>query len=548
MNSLFLANFTRMFTFERKHRFIWSMLSGILMVIAFPFTGSLSPLMLVALVPLLLVENHISVKNYRSRKVFVHAYITFLIYNIGTTWWIWNASPGGAIFAVTLNAFIMALVFQAFHFTKKKAGKKEGYLALLFYWIGFEYMHYHWELSWPWLNLGNTFANNPYLVQWYSITGVLGGTFWILATNLFVFRLIQNVYIKKESWTIQRPWVWGIVLWISVPMAISLIQFYTYEEHGKDTEIVITQPNIDPYNEKFTGSVNDQLNQICDLADQQATEKTDFVIAPETALPFSFYEDEVERIIYYHYLVERKAKWKNASLLIGASTKKYFKRKNSRASKQIYGGPGYEEFYNSSMLIDSYDRPSFVHKSKLVLGVEKVPFSNIFPFLEELSINNGGTSGTLGIEDESQVLTSNGITFAPVVCYESIYGGFISEQCRRGAEIIFIITNDGWWKDTPGYKQHMAMARLRAVETRKSVARSANTGTSCFINQRGEVLQQSGWWTEASMKATLKRNSTKTFYVKWGDMIGRLFAFVGVLLFAVSLIRALRNQNKQKMG
>jgi apolipoprotein N-acyltransferase len=320
--------------------------------------------------------------------------------------------------------------------------------------------------------------------------------------------------------------------------------YYNSPDIGTPTQVVVTQPNVDPYNEKFTGNIEDQLDRICDLADSKTNKKTDFVLAPETALPFSFYEDEVERIIYYHYLVERKANWNTASLLIGASTKKFFKNKRSRASKKIFGGPGYEEFYNSSMLIDQMDKPKFIHKSKLVLGVEKVPFSNVFPQLEQLSINNGGASGTLGIEDYAQVLTSRGITFAPVVCYESIYGGFISEQCKKGAELIFIITNDGWWGNTPGYKQHLAFARLRAIENRKSIARSANTGTSCFINQRGDVIKKTEWWKEASIKSSLKRNSIKTFYSMNGDIIGRNLGAAATILFFYTVYLFFKRRKK----
>lgn len=526
-----------MFQLNKKRRFLLSIVSGLMMVLAFPYTGSIFPLIFIALVPLLLVENHIYVNRLRPSNVFVHSYITFFIYNLGTTYWIWYASPEGAIFAFILNSLIMALVFQLFHFTKRSAGPVVGMLALVIYWIGFEYIHYHWELSWPWLNLGNTFANQPQLVQWYSLFGVLGGTFWILLTNLFVFKIVQSVFIQKQAWNQQKKTLGGLALILVIPITFSLIQYATYQEQGIDTEIVITQPNIDPYNEKFTGSVEQQLNTICDLADEQATDQTDFVIAPETALPFSFYEEEVKRIIYYPYLVDRKAKWPNASLLIGASTQRYFKHKRSRASMKIDGGPGYEEYYNSSMLIDHLDRPSFIHKSKLVLGVEKVPFSNIFPFLETLAIKNGGTSGTLGVENSPQVFRSKGIIFAPVICYESIYGEFIAEQCKKGAELIFVITNDGWWQDSPGYKQHMAFSRLRAIENRKSVARSANTGTSCFINQRGDVLQASDYWVKTSMKETLKRNSNKTFYTKFGDFAGKSFALVSVILFIMALIK-----------
>ncbi len=531
-----------MFKFNKAQRYLWSMIGGIMMVISFPFTGSLAPLMLVALVPLLLIENQVSVRRLRSSNVFVHSYITFFIYNLGTTWWIWNASPGGAVMAFVLNSLIMAIVFQLFHFTKKHLGSKIGYFSLLLIWIGFEYVHYHWELSWPWLNLGNTFANMPYLVQWYSVLGVLGGSMWILLCNMMVFKIADGM-LTKETLKMQQSRLLKLAALVFIPVSISLIQYFTYEEFGVDTEVVVTQPNIDPYNEKFTGSVKEQLDKICDLADLKATEKTDFVLAPETALPFSFYEDEVRRIIYYPYLVERKAKWKLSSLLIGASTQKYFKYKRSRASVKIQGGPGYEEYYNSSMLIDHLDRPSFIHKSKLVLGVEKVPYSNIFPFLETLAINNGGTSGTLGIEDESQVFRTGGMTVAPVVCYESIYGGFIAEQCKKGAELIFVITNDGWWGDTPGYKQHMAFSRLRAIENRKSVARSANTGISCFINQRGDVMQTTGWWTTASIKATLKRNNQKTFYTRFGDVIGRAFAMVSLIVIVFAIFRRFRRNN-----
>jgi apolipoprotein N-acyltransferase len=533
------------FQLDRKKRYLFSLIGGILMVLSFPFTGSLSLLMLFAWIPLLFIEENIYYNKYRSSKVFIHAYIIFFLYNVGTTWWIWNASPGGAIFAFVLNSLIMALVFQLFHLAKKYIGRREGNIALVVFWVAFEYLHYHWELSWPWLNLGNVFASTPNLVQWYSFSGILGGTAWILITNLLAFSILRNKLLKHKSWTSQKLLFSILAFSLIFPITFSLIQYSLYEDKGKNTEIVITQPNIDPYNEKFSGSVNDQLNKICDLADKHISKNTDFVLAPETALPFSFYEDEIQRIIYYHYLIERKAQWNGPSLLIGASTKKYFKSKNSRASKKIYGGPGYEEYYNSSLLIDEYDHPTFAHKSKLVLGVEKVPFSNIFPFLEELSINNGGTSGTLGIEDQSQVMRGNGINFAPVVCYESIYGEFISDQCNKGAELIFIITNDGWWKDTPGYKQHMSFARLRAIENRKSVARSANTGTSCFINQRGDILQKSTWWTETSMKANLKRNSHKTFYTKFGDIIGQSFSFSAIVLLLYTLSRIYKRKFKK---
>jgi apolipoprotein N-acyltransferase len=526
----------------KSKRYLLSIFSGLLMVLSYPFTGSMPFLMLIAWIPLLVVEDNIFRNRYRSSKLFIHSYLTFLVYNIGTTWWIWNASEGGAIFAFTLNSLLMSFVVQAIHITKKHVGIKEGMVAFVLFWVGFEYLHYYWELSYPWLNLGNVFGSHPEFVQWYCYSGVLAGTAWILIVNLLGFLLVKNIFLKKINWKSQYKLISLFAFCIFFPITYSLIQYYSYKEKGTPSEIVVTQPNVDPYNMKFSGNINDQLDIICDLADKNVSKKTDFVLAPETALPFTFFEDEIQRVIYYHYLVERKANWNDASLLIGASTKRYFKTKHSRASRKIFGGPGFEENYNSSLLINEYNQTKFIHKSKLVLGVEKIPFSNIFPFLEELSINNGGTSGTLGIEDESQVLTSNGIKFAPIVCYESIYGEFISNQCKKGAELLFIITNDGWWEDTPGYKQHLALGRLRAIENRRSIARSANTGTSCFINQRGDISQATPWWKKASIKETLYRNKELTFYSKFGNILGSSVAYASLFLFLFSLLKIVKNK------
>ena len=521
------------------HRYSLSVLSGLLMVLSFPFTGSMFFLSFVAWVPLLLTEDIIARKKYRSGKVFLHAYIAFFIYNLGATWWIWNASLGGAAMAFFLNSFIMALVFLAYHLTKKYVGQKEGYISLLFYWLAFEFIHYSWELSWPWLNLGNVFSIRPEIVQWYNFFGVLGGTLWILLLNLILFRIVQNVYLKRESWKIQTPLFYIFAFFLIVPVSISLFQYFSYKETNDPMEVVVIQPNIDPYNYKFTAPVEVQLEKILNLADKYVTEKTEFVVAPETALPFPFYEEDFESMPVFELIKEHKSQWPNAALYIGASTYKHFEERNSIASRKYKDGPGFFENYNTSVLISSDNESSFLHKSKLVLGVEKIPFTTYFPFFENWAVEMEGGSGTLGIEKEPMTLRTKNTVFAPVICYESIYGGFVAQQCNKGAEVIFVITNDGWWEDTPGYKQHMSFARLRAIENRRDVARSANTGKSCFINQRGDVLEETAWWKESTIRRTLNKNKAKTVYAQYGDVLGRSFSFVALLLLIYTFAKRL---------
>jgi len=501
------------------------------MVVSYPYTGGLTPLVFIAWVPLLFVESYIAKNNYRSGKVFIHAYITFIIYNVGTTWWVWNAEPGGAMLAFILNSLLMTITFYAFHLAKKYIGEKEGYLALLFYWIGFEYFHYNWEMSWTWLSLGNTFSIVPSWIQWYSYGGVLGGSFWILLINLLFFRTVQNVYLKKESWKIQTPIFYSAAFLIILPISISLYTYYNYTENKNPIEVVALQPNIDPYNEKFNSATfSHQIETLLSLADSLVTDKTDLIVAPETAFSANFDEADIQRLEFFQYFISvKKERLNDVPWYIGASTFRHFSKKKSRASKLISPGV-YAESYNTSMLIRKNNRVRFIHKSKLVPGPEVVPFSDYFPFLEELSINNGGTSGTLGVEEEAQIFELEKFKFAPVICYESIYGEWVTEQVRKGAQLICIATNDGWWKDTPGYKQHLSFASLRAIESRRSVVRSANTGTTCFVNQRGDISQKTEWWTRDAIKGTVNLNSEITFYTKYGNVMGRSFAFAAILL------------------
>ena len=112
----------------------------------------------------------------------------------------------------------------------------------------------------------------------------------------------------------------------------------------------------------------------------------------------------------------------------------------------------------------------------------------------------------------------------------------MSQLVGRGAELIFIITNDGWWKDTPGHRQHAAFASLRAIENRRPIARSANTGTSCFVSSKGESMQQTEYWKEAVIKQTLYPQKEITFYTKYGDYIYRAASFLAVLFLLLSFV------------
>ncbi|MFA6923210.1 MAG: apolipoprotein N-acyltransferase [Bacteroidales bacterium] len=530
---------------KKKYFILLSVFSGILFWLAWPVNG-LAPLLFISFVPLLFVEHFISEnkEKYNWWNVFSYSYLTFFIWNLLTTWWICYASFAGAVLAFIFNSLFMAIVFTIFHITKKLLGSTQGYMAFVFYWVGFEYLHTEWELSWPWLTLGDGFASNVNLVQWYEYSGVFGGSLWVVLTNVLFFIILKKIIIdKKKIKEISVRFLLAAIVVIA-PITVSNIIYNNYQEKGKIASVVVVQPNIDPYNEKFGGMAYEkQLEKLLSLAKTKVDLNTDFFVAPETAIADGIWENELDNSESLITLKAFLKQYPKLNTLIGLSSYKLFRKdeKLPNTARKM-NEKEYYDAYNTAMFIDNKTNIFLYHKSKLVIGVERIPFPEIFKPFEKFAINLGGTTGSLGTQQERTVFKTIDSNFriAPVVCYESIYGNFISKYIANGANLIFIITNDGWWKDTPGYRQHCAYSRLRTIECRKSIARAANTGISCFINQRGDVQQPTKWWTPAVIKQNVSANNEITFYVKHGDYIAKFSAIISCFILLLLILTKIK--------
>ena len=528
----------------RAQRYLLSLCSGILLSISFPFTGSMTPLVFIGFVPLLFLSEDLQSSARGAWHLFLQTYIAFLIFNLGTTWWVANSSFVGALLAFVFNTLFMSLTFVLFHLVKKGLRYNWAIWTLIPLWISFEYFHFNWELSWPWLTLGNFFSIRTTWIQWYEYTGVFGGSIWILAVNILLFRWIHSVWIQKnKKW---NNWLISSLFMFVLPIVFSWKKLPILPFKGARLyTVAVVQPNVDPYNEKFAlGTSNEQqLQRFFELANTVVDSTTDLVVGPETAISQGFIESRLQGLSFYPYIVSEMKKWGGAELLIGASTAELFDTKHSRASVPIPGQRMYYESYNSSLLIPNKGEHSFIHKSKLVPGVEMIPFSNLFPFLEDLAIENGGTSGTLGIEKEPKVFRAKEI-LAPIVCYESIYGDFVSNQVRQGASILTVITNDGWWGDSPGYKQHFSFSALRAIENRRWVIRSANTGKSGVFDEFGHIVKETEYWKDAAFQQAVPKLGRMTFYTKNGDFIGVISALLLLLILSATIVKLVLSKKK----
>ena len=538
--------------------FCWSITGALILALAWPYIGSWSCVVFIAWVPVLLVEDHIYRKNYRPRKVLFQAYLYFFFFNLFTTWWIYFASAGGMIMAIFANSLLMTIPFWLFHVTKRRVGVKEGYIAFILNWLSFEYLHYRWELSWPWLSMGNVFGNDVKIIQWYDITGVAGGTLWILLVNLLLFFIIRDAFwLKNRKLSQQKFRLLTTSFLVLIPILISIKTYYSYNEKSNPVDIVLVQPNIDPYNEKFGSefsagmSWSEQLDVFFELADTKIDDKVDFLVGPETQLSFPISENTLESSSAIKRFREYIKPYSSLRIVSGMSSYRFYDNGEKRSeSSHPTDMPGvYYDHYNTAFQMYKDHDVELYHKMKLVLGVEKIPFSFYLPFLENFALQMGGTSGTMGTEIIPKNFSSSidpEIIVAPAICYESIYGDHIADFVERGAGILFVITNDGWWQDTPGYKQHLTYSRIRAIENRRSVARCANTGISCFINQRGDIIQQSGWWERAVLREKLNSNSEITYYTKNKDFIGRTATFVALFLLFYTISRWIMGKTASK--
>jgi len=522
--------------------------TGVLLWLAWP-VGPLAPLLLVAWIPLLWVERNIHGRR-AGIKFFFMVWWACLIWNVGTTWWIYYSTAVGSIVAMAANALLMTIPWVLFRLTRKMAGDAWGYLSWVLYWISFEQIHLSWEISWPWLTLGNGLAMFPEWIQWYEFTGVFGGTLWILLINLGLFRLLTGVQKKKQLQI-------GLLAGVIVPGIVSYLMYFSYQEKGDPVEFVVIQPNIDPYTEKFIDSENflgyqQQVERFIQLSEQELSESTAFLLWPESAIdglfnerfllapriptnPRALQSDDLKAVVKIRQFKQSRPQ---LSLITGLTSYQLYRDRTQATPTSRRNGDTIYDAYNTAYFLDDTGAVATYHKSKLVPGPETMPYPKIFGFLSDLLVDFGGTSGQLGKQaDRTVFFNSAGIGVAPAICYESIYGDFIARYVRNGAHFIGIITNDGWWRNTPGHKQHLHYAVLRAIENRRSIARSANTGISTFINQRGDLLQPTKFWEQQVIRKSIRANDGLTFYSRHGDYLGRTAVWLSVLVFLAAWVK-----------
>ena len=508
--------------FSSKTKAVLSITSAILLAI--PWEGASCITLFVGLLPLLLISAQYSPSWRDALSMMGWALLTFVLWNIATVWWVWNATPAGPIAATICSTWWSIIPFMLYHIVSKRAPKILAYTTLVTAWIAGEYLYTQAPgLSFPWLTLGNGFADDPWAVQWYEYTGVFGGSLWVLLVNVLAFEACLTM--RKRAWV-------NATLVLVLPIGISIGLFYKYDAEGKlynsldKMTVSVTQPNIPCY-EKFDISAESQQDNLVELL-AAAPDSAEFVLMPETALAERINERQPEQSHIVNRISDYLRNEKPATMVVsgGEMMRLYGKAKGSETARKR--GIYYMDIFNSSLGIDTTSNVQLHHKGKLVVGVETIPMW-LRKAGDRFAIDLGGTFGQLGVGKSCNPFEHNGKKVAPAICYEGLYGNHMAEFARNGAEALFVVSNDGWWGNTLGHKYLFAFCRLRAIELRRDVARSANTGVSGFITMQGEDIERLEWDKRGVLTADIRLNDKQTFYARFGDYIGRLSLYIAVL-------------------
>jgi apolipoprotein N-acyltransferase len=326
--------------------------------------------------------------------------------------------------------------------------------------------------------------------------------------------------------------------------------YYNYKDQGMPVEAVVVQPNIDSYTEKDTSSSSfiphaHQIDRLLTLSKEQLTPATGLVVWPESALNFWIDESMVYDYVWLQPIRQWLDQLPALSLITGVSSfRSYGAIKATKTARK--NGRNYMDCFNSIFHLKAGNTLDIYHKEKRLPFGEYIPYYSVLPewissWIRQKFIDLGNIDPCFGQGSGSKVFEINPkIKVAAINCYDSLYGAFVGSAVQKGANLLTITTNDNWWGDTPIYHHHFQYSRLLAIAHRKSLIRSANTGISGFINQRGDAIAKTQRLVPAALRQVVYANNQMTFYSLYGDYIGHIAAWACLLLFFILFIARLK--------
>lgn len=529
-----------------KREYGLAVLSGVMLGCSFP-PLRLGILACVGLVPLLVAFARVG----RVRDALRLTYVAMLLFHVITLNWTGGYSHGNDPYMMIAGGITMVihpifyfLPLGLYYIVRRKFGESAGLAALPFLWVGYEYSHSLSEWSFPWLTLGNSQSYDLARMQFISFTGIWGLSFWIIVIDVIVYILYRSLARSPGEFRPRR----------AIGYAAALAGFYmlpsaagTYilskappegEPGGNGPHITvgIVQSNVDPW-AKWTRSGADladlYLGLTRRLVEEHPGRAPQIVLWPETAitgfplLPRS--RPLLER-------VRGELDSLHLSVLTGIDHAVIYQDPSKAppsAHRSQLSGQAYDTYNAAAFIEPGTDEVPWYGKMKMVPIAERIPYADMFAFLDFMRWGVGIGGWQIGPDTTVFTDRETGVRFSSIICYESTYPGFVSSFVKKGASFIALITIDSWWGRMSGAFQHRQIAVFRAVENRRWIARCAVGGISCYIDPYGRSYDDTELFTERVLSRTIGTDDSLTFYTRYGDWLGES-ALLVALLFAAA--------------
>lgn len=516
---------------ERESRFALAICTIGWALYAFAFPPlPLGPGALVFLVPWFIVL----LRSSMQTALFATFWSGF-VYNVINYYWIYNVMKVGPAALIFIGLVLLISYFSLYNtiaaavFVKARATKVRGFPIFLvlfpYFYAGLEMTRSIGDFSYPWSHLGYAFGNHLQLLQALSLIGVFGYTVLIIASNLavaYAFNRKKKILFATPVFIFAILWIYGADV-LSRPEAAP----FATSDPKEAPKVAIVQPNIQQTNKWSRAYYDSVVFKTWQLANDSIDWKAndvDLVVFPETAIP-----DHLRKRYRERQWIQNRIQETSTSLFIG--TLDY--DRNGKPPRAV-------NLYNSGFLFRPGE-PGYTRyiKTHLVPFSERIPFDDVFPILNYVDVGQGN------FVPGKERPVFEPFSWSPYICYETIYGMESRRSIREGSRLMVDITNDGWFGKSTAAAQHLNQIRYRAIENSYPVVRCTNTGISAFIDQFGNVAQQTELFTERVITQRIPLKKRETLYSRIGDaveygLLGFFFAYLAALGAALVITKKSR--------
>lgn len=505
--------------FTRKRLILLSFITGALFEFCYPpfKTGFFS---YIGLWPLFYI-------CFFTNRPYLYGYIWAFGFSIAQMYWLVNATIIGTIGAVPAIAAFYLIPVWFLRFGYKRIGELV-LIILPFFWASFEYLHSLGELGFPWGTIAYTQTYYLPLIQYASITGAYGVSFWVAVLNVTAWFFFRRFSVKKDRLVIGA----FIVILFAVPFIHGTTEMSKNVEDHEKIKVSILQPNVGT-DVKWTLAYQDtNFINLIEMSKKAEEEKPGIIIWPETATS--------NKLRYYTHYLKALRDFTNTyktSILTGVIDVIMVKNERRNMNSAFLFQPGMPHF-------QSYD------KLRLVPYSESVPFRNMFPFLKKTAFGEsadfypGRKHTVLKFRLFDNDKQGRIISTASLICWDSVFGDDVRIFVKNGTEFLSIITNDSWFGRSPAPYHHAQIAVFRAIENRIGVARSANSGVSLFIDPYGRKYNETGIFEKRNISNYVYLKKGHTFYTEYGDVF--TYGYIVISLFFIVFLLFLKKTFKNE--